>query len=69
MKKKWSEWKDRIVNAIKFTIFTVTGIVGFFFIYTMIWLGVRIPFADWSLWVLFALAMLSEWLFVKWLSN
>lgn len=69
MKKTWLEIKEEIVNALKFTILTTTMTVGFFVIYIMIWTAVGLSDANWAMWILFLSALLSEWLFIKWLSN
>lgn len=69
MKKTWLEIKEEIINALKFTILTTTMTMGFFVIYIMIWTAVGLPGANWAMWILFLSALLSEWLFIKWLSN
>lgn len=69
MKKKWHEFKERISDILKFIILTFVGSMGFWFIYMIIWFAVGLPQTNWAMWVLLALALGSEWLYVKWLEN
>lgn len=69
LKQKWFEIKDQVINALKFTFFTVTSIMGLLFSFAMVWHAVGLPLANWALWLLFGLALLCEWLYVKWLMN
>lgn len=69
MKKKWPEIKERIINTIKFMIFTTTGVMGFWLIYMIIWFAIGLPQTNWAIWLLLALAFGSEYGFVTWLQN
>jgi hypothetical protein len=61
--------KEEIVNALKFMTMTIVMTIGFWVIYAMIWIVAELPEANWSMWALFGLALLSEFGFIKWLSN
>lgn len=71
MKKKlnWSELKERVTNALKFISLTVIMVMGFWLIYAIIWMGIRLPTTNWAIWILFMLALVSEYGYIKWLSN
>lgn len=70
MKKvNWSKIKDRIVNIIRFVIFTVVMLVGFWAVYLVLWKALGFPVTNNALWVLFIQAVISETLFIKWFSK
>lgn len=69
MKKKWLEHKDKLINAAKFMILTAVMIMGFWVIYATVWFLIGLPETNWAMWILFALSMGSEWLYIKWLMN
>lgn len=69
LKELWSKAKYQVIDIIKFLIFTITGIMGFWAIYGMIWIANGLPTSNQVMWVLFALAMASEWFFFKWLTR
>lgn len=66
MKKNWLE---KIVEALKFISCVFVMTMGFWIIYTIAWFAIGLPETNWAMWLLFALAMLSEFLYVKWISN
>lgn len=70
MKKvNWSKVKDRIINIIRFIIFTVVMLVGFWAVYVVFWKVLGFPVTNNALWVLFIQAVISETLFIKWFSK
>lgn len=70
MKKvNWSKVKDRIINIIRFIIFTVVMLVGFWAVYVVLWKVLGFPVTNNALWVLFIQAVISETLFIKWFSK
>ena len=70
MKKvNWSKVKDRIINIIRFIIFTVVMLVGFWAVYVVLWKVLGFPVNDTALWLLFVQAVISETMFIKWFSK
>lgn len=70
MKKvNWSKVKDRIINIIRFIIFTVVMLVGFWTVYVVLWKVLGFPVTNNALWVLFIQAVISETMFIKWFSK
>lgn len=70
MKKvNWSKVKDRIINIIRFIIFTVVMLVGFWAVYVVLWKALGFPVTNNALWVLFVQAVISETMFIKWFSK
>ena len=67
MKNKFKEILKKVIYALKVIIFSVVMVMGFWIIYGMIWLGVGLPEANWCMWMLAALAMISARLFLWWL--
>jgi hypothetical protein len=70
MKKvNWSKVKDRIINIIRFIIFTVVMLVGFWAVYVVAWKALGFTVNDTALWLLFVQAIISETMFIKWFSK
>lgn len=70
MKKvNWTKVRDRIINIIRFIIFTVVMLVGFWAVYVVLWRALGFPVTNNALWVLFVQAVISETLFIKWFSK
>ena len=61
--------RKKIANCIKFIIFLLVTITAFFTIYVMIWVGIGIPIDWWSIIIVVAVSVLSEWAYVSWLRN
>ena len=61
--------KEYIVNVIKCFIGVFMMTAGFWFGYAFIWFGVGLPQTDWALWICFALALLSEWGYLRWIGS
>lgn len=68
MKKKWLIDKDNFINGLKIMILITSMTMGLWIIYAMLWNAVGLPVVDWSLWLLFAFAICSEVLYIKWIS-
>ena len=60
---------EKIANYIKFIIFLLLTLIGFFTIYAMIWVGVGFPIDRWASIIIVAISALSEWGYVSWLAN
>ena len=70
MKKvNWTKVRDRIINIIRFVIFTVVMLVGFWAVYVALWKVLGFPVTTNALWVLFIQAVVSETMFIKWFSK
>ena len=70
MKKvNWTKVRDRIINIIRFVIFTVVMLVGFWAVYVALWKVLGFPVTNNALWVLFVQAVISETMFIKWFSK
>lgn len=70
MKKvNWTKVRDRIINIIRFIIFTVVMLVGFWAVYVALWKVLGFPVTNNALWVLFVQAVISETMFIKWFSK
>lgn len=70
MKKvNWTKIRDRIINIIRFIIFTVVMLVGFWAVYVVLWKILGFPVTNNALWVLFIQAVISETMFIKWFSK
>lgn len=61
--------RKKIANCIKFIIFLLVTITAFFTIYVMIWVGIGFPIDWWSIIIVVAVSVLSEWAYVSWLRN
>ena len=59
--------REQIVNYIKFIIFLLVTLIGFFTIYTMIWVFVGLPVNWLASLIIVAISALSEWGYVSWL--
>ena len=68
-KEKWPTIKENISNAIKFVLFSLLMIEGWWLSYALIWFVVGLPLVDWAFGLLFGLAIVSELLYIKWISN
>ena len=61
--------RETIANYIKFIIFLLVTLIGFFTIYAMIWVGVGLPVNWLASLIIVAISALSEWGYVSWLAN
>lgn len=68
-KEKWPGLKENISNAIKFILFSLLMIEGWWLSYALIWFVIGLPLVDWAFGLLFGLAIVSELLYIKWISN
>lgn len=70
MKKvNWTKVRDRIINIIRFIIFTVVMLVGFWAVYVVLWKALGFPVTNTAMWVLLIQAIISETMFIKWFSK
>lgn len=60
---------ERLENASKFILMTVVMIMGFWAIYAILWMLFGFPITRNALWILFAQSVLSECLYLKWVSK
>jgi hypothetical protein len=65
MKTKIKNILKKTLTILKTILFTVVMFVGFWTIYTMIWIIAGLTDANWALWMLAALAAASEYLFLR----
>lgn len=68
-KEKWPKTKKRIVNACKFILTAVVMVMGFWVIYSIIWMRLGFNMNNIALWLLFVQSVISEIIFFRWLSN
>lgn len=69
VKEWWQKHKEDVVDITKFFIMNVMMTFGFFLTLAMIWVSFNGPTDDWAMWLLFALALGAERLFLHWLAN
>lgn len=63
------EIKERIVNAAKFMLFTITVLMGFWAIYAIVWYLLGLPINTVATCLLFIQAVVSDCMFYKWLAE
>ena len=61
--------REKIVNYIKFIIFLLVTLIGFFTIYAMIWVFIGLPVNWLASLIIVAISILSEWGYISWLAN
>ena len=61
--------REKVANYIKFIIFLLVTLIGFFTIYAMIWVGVGFPTDWWASIIIVSISAISEWGYVSWLMN
>ena len=59
--------RNKIFDALKFLIWTHTMIMGFFFTYWLVWTALGLPRPTWALVLLFAVAVLTEYGYCRWI--
>jgi len=69
LKERWPVIRERSLNAFKFILMTTTMIIGMWAIYTMLWMALGFPTTRNAMWLLFVQSVISEYVYVKWLSN
>lgn len=62
----WNKIKENTVSIIKLWLLICMMINGFFITYAFIWFKVGLPLTNWALFLLFALACLSEGGYLSW---
>lgn len=61
--------KEHIIKAVQFFLFAFMMTMGFHLTYTILWNAIGLPLTDWTLWILAALSLLSEFGYMKWMVN
>lgn len=69
LNEKWPNTKERIVEACKFILTTVVTLMGFWVIYSIIWMRLGFNMNNIALWLLFGQSVVSEIIFFRWLAN
>ena len=59
--------KDNIINFLKVFLLVISMTMGFYLIYVYIWFIVGLPLTNWALWLLVAVACLTEYGYYKWI--
>ena len=60
--------KDKIINGLKFFLLTFMMIMGFYLTYGLIWSLIGLQLTEWVLAGMAVLSMISEGLYIKWVS-
>ena len=69
MKINWKDALKNIVNSIKFGLLTFMMTAGFFISYAFVAYSVMsLSLTDTALWICFGLAIVSEFLYIKWVT-
>ena len=66
------DWRAKLkyaLEAIKFHLFTIMMTLGFFLAYAFIADVIGLELTNLVLWICFGLAVVSEVLYIKWISN
>ena len=61
--------REKIEDYIKFIIFIFVTFIGFFTIYAIIWVCVRLPVNWLASLIVVVISIFSEWGYISWLSN
>lgn len=61
--------KEKIVNVVKLFLLIFMMTNGFFLTYCFLWYTLGLDITTWAMWVLYALAGLSEFGYIKLVSN
>lgn len=65
MKEKIKNILNKALSVLKTAVFLLIMFMGIWAIYSMIWLGFGLPDANWAMWLLAALAFVSEYLVLR----
>lgn len=61
--------KDKIINGVKFFLLTFMMIMGFYFTYSLIWYSIDLQLTQLVLVIITVVSMISEALYIKWVSE
>lgn len=61
--------KENIINALKIWVLLLAVIMGFWTIYAFVWYTVGLPLTNWAVWLLLAVAGLTEYGYYRWISE
>lgn len=59
--------KDNIINFLKVFLLVFSMTMGFYLIYAYIWFIVGLPLTNWAMWLLSAVAGLTEYGYYRWI--
>ena len=59
--------KENIVNWLKVVVLVSAMTMGFWIIYAFVWDAVGLPLTNWALWLLLAVAGLTEYGYSRWI--
>ena len=68
-KINWRAKLKYVLEAIKFALFTLMMTLGFYLTYAFIANAVSIELTNLVMWICFGLAVVSEFWYIKWISN
>ena len=58
--------KENVYNLLQVLVFLVAMIMGFWLIFMYVWYAVGLPLTNWSMWLLLAIAGLTEYGYFRW---
>lgn len=64
--------KDKIeiiLNFIKVFLLFYIMVNGFYLVYAVIWFTVGLPQTNWAMWVIYAIACLTEYGYYRWIRS
>ena len=61
--------KGRIIGWVKFILLVLSMTLGFWISYAFVWYAVGLPLKDWALWMLLAIAGLTEYGYCRWINE
>ena len=60
--------KEKIDSFMRLFVLCFAMIMGLFFTYAIVWVAIGLPLTSWAFALLIALALLSEFGYIKWVS-
>ena len=65
-KINWTKIGEKLLAALRFAIFTIVMLMGFWTIYVVLWNVLGFQCNTTAMWLLFVQALISELAFFKW---
>ena len=59
--------RDNIINGLKLSVLLLAMTTGFWFIYVFVWYAVGLPLTNLALWLILAVAGLTEYGYFRWI--
>lgn len=59
--------KEKIIGLVKLFLLVFMMTMGFFLTYSLIWCAFGLDLTNLTMWIIFALACLSEFGYIKWI--